>query len=144
MSFKLKVKGDKKVLKELKAVKTRYPEGFKAGLYGAAEVIMADAAQRTPVDTGYLRNSRFIAWTDRVSATLFELGYGAVYAARQHYETSWNHRVGEALFLQRAIDKYRTQLPVMVATFAKAAIKMRKGLQTIPKRLPSRPPKQES
>jgi hypothetical protein len=77
-------------------------------LYQAGSIIMTEAKKRTPVDDGFLRNSGYVTLpTRRGGDTFVEAGFGGAaktYAVKQHEELSYRHEVGEAKYLENAIN----------------------------------------
>lgn len=62
----------------------------------AMELVRAEVAQQTPVETGNLVGSEEVAPTDE-GARIFIPG---PYARRQHYGLDFHHNTGNALFLE--------------------------------------------
>ena len=62
------------------------------------------AQQRTPVDTGFLRQSARVREVDFAS---FKIIYLASYAIYVHDREELDHDVGQALFLESAINESR-------------------------------------
>lgn len=81
------------------------PEAAARGIYAAGEVILADATERTPVDTGRLRSSGYCAPPRGTAGDyVVEVGFGTDYAPAVHEKTEVHHAVGEAKFLEKAIQ----------------------------------------
>jgi len=96
----LKVKG----LKEIKAMIRKSAEEIQGALAAAIyeEGLALDdrSVRLVPVDTGRLRASHFVAPPSATSeGPTCEVGYGTVYALRQHEELDWQHTVGQANYL---------------------------------------------
>ena len=74
------------------------------------EVIMTDAKLRTPVDTGTLRASGFVALVDKgAMPKKVELSFGGAagaYAIYVHERLDVYHPVGEAKFLENAVNEW--------------------------------------
>jgi len=68
------------------------------GLHAAAEVIKQEAIERTPKETGELRNDCTTA-AEGFEAVVY---YSKPYAAKQHEELGYHHQDGEAKFLENA------------------------------------------
>lgn len=67
------------------------------------EEIMADSVRRTPVDTGRLRSTAYVAPPRLAGDWTVELGYGTNYAVAVHERTEASHSTGEAKFLENAV-----------------------------------------
>lgn len=107
MTFKLEltVTGQEELKKELVKWAKRYPPATAAALYRAGVRIERQAVQRTPVEYGVLRNSRYVAPPADEQNPRVEVGYGTDYAVAVHERTELAHpRGGEAKYLQRAVD----------------------------------------
>jgi hypothetical protein len=106
VSFRLDLKGLSKIQRQLKGLAKRFPRATAAALYAESFAIQAEATRRAPISEGggVLRTSAYTAPpTGRELAT--ETGFGTVYAARQHEETTWKHpRGGEAKYLTNAVN----------------------------------------
>lgn len=94
-----------------------------AALAGAS-LIKDEAVQRTPVETGTLRNSAKVdvgAEGGRVRAVV---SYNTPYAARQHEEVGWNHPGGgEAKYLENAVTAKRAEVERVIADAIRNAVK---------------------
>ena len=80
----------------------------ETALYQGGSIIMTEAKKRAPLDVGTLRNSGYVTLPRRDGDEVFvEAGFGGAakaYAVRQHEELGYNHEIGEAKYLQNAID----------------------------------------
>lgn len=80
-----------------------------AALTAEAELIMTDAKKNTPVDTGTLRSSGIV--TPRPADHRVDLSFGgaaSAYAAIVHERLDVHHPVGEAKFLENALNRWRS------------------------------------
>lgn len=69
-----------------------------------AQDILREAQRRVPVDTGALRNSAFISAPQGTGSHVkINFGFSAPYAKIQHDNEDYNHRQGEARYLEKAI-----------------------------------------
>lgn len=69
-----------------------------------AAAIIEEAQRRVPVDTGALRHSAFIGKVKRTGDDAqVDFGFLAPYAKIQHDNESYNHKIGEAKYLEKAI-----------------------------------------
>ena len=98
----------------------------EAALYQGASIIMTEAKKRAPLDVGTLRNSGYVTLPRRDGNDVsVEAGFGGAakaYAVRQHEETSYNHEVGEAKYLQNAIDAKENEVRARVQRLADKAL----------------------
>ena len=78
------------------------------GLFEAGNMIMTDAKRRVPVDLGALKGSGYVtAPTATPGGTHVEVGFGgpaAGYAIYVHEDLSARHPVGEAKYLENAVE----------------------------------------
>ena len=78
------------------------------GLFEAGNMIMTDAKRRVPVDLGNLKGSGYVtAPTATPGGTHVEVGFGgpaAGYAIYVHEDLSAHHPVGEAKYLENAVE----------------------------------------
>lgn len=90
------------------------------GLYEGGQVIMTDAKRRVPVDLGNLKGSGYVtAPTPNEGGMHVEVGFGgpaASYAIYVHEDLSAHHPVGEAKYLENAVE---AQAPAVFAHVAK-------------------------
>jgi len=100
----LTVTGITSVSTKLMNISKNVPERAARALNVIAEETMTDAKRRTPVDTGTLRRSGNVhqhATSRRLSA---EMSFGTEYGVYVHERMDVHHPVGEAKFLERAIQ----------------------------------------
>ena len=90
------------------------------GLYEAGQMIVTDAKRRVPVDLGNLKGSGYVtAPTATPGGTNVEVGFGgpaADYAIYVHEDLSAHHPVGEAKYLENAVE---AKAPAAFAHIAK-------------------------
>lgn len=80
-------------------------EAVAQSLNEVAEVTLTDAKERTPVDTGTLKSSGKVSEHATLRKHQAKLTYGTEYAVWVHEQTNLKHRVGEAKFLEKALQK---------------------------------------
>lgn len=106
--LKIALAGVGKVLKAAERVGERYQHAMEAALYGLGNEIMTDSKRRVPVDFGALKGSGYVTMPVADARTItVELGFGGpakAYAVVQHERTEFHHEVGEAKFLENAIN----------------------------------------
>lgn len=106
-SVSVKIEGLEKIRAAIEKAKKRGVEAVASALYVAAGVVMTEAKQRAPVDLGPLRNSGYVTLPEASSAPQVELGFGGAakeYALIQHERLEFKHEVGEAKYLENAIN----------------------------------------
>lgn len=132
MSMRFSIRGGTVIRRELERLLDAYPEAMGAAIYQEGLAIEADAKARTPVDTGRLRASAFvtppkrgeitqvmvrypdsgpgessilsvIATGDRRRVSV-QVGYATDYAPYVHENLEAHHAVGEAKFLENAVN----------------------------------------
>lgn len=86
-------------------------QGAGEGLQEAADVVKQESIERTPLETGELRNDCSTAVED-LDAVVY---YSKVYAARQHEEVGWHHQDGEAKFLENAVIAKQSEVAAVIA-----------------------------
>ena len=90
----------------------------KKGMLAAGLLIETESIQRTPKDVGILRDS---AYTQPIEGGV-QVGYTADYAPYVHENLEARHPVGEAKFLERAMnDKEAEALELIKQHAAEAA-----------------------
>ena len=104
----------------LQKIAAKFPDRVAAAIYQEAQIEMTEAKRRTPVDTGTLRASGFVAEPERhgrnISVTLSFGGAAETYAIYVHENLEAFHKVGQAKFLESTLDESR---PFMAARIAK-------------------------
>jgi len=106
MPARVRLKGAKQLRAALKEARATIGQATARALYAAGNAVMTDAKQRAPIDTGVLRASGYVTLPDPQSPRV-EVGFGgaaAQYALIQHERTEFRHEVGEAKFLENAIN----------------------------------------
>ncbi|WP_371053657.1 HK97 gp10 family phage protein [Rhodococcus gordoniae] len=88
------------------------------GLDDAAEVIKQEAIERTPKETGALRNDCTTHSGDLEAA----VSYSLPYAVRQHEELGYRHEHGEAKFLENAVIATRQTVGQIIAQAIRRAM----------------------
>lgn len=134
----VQLKGLNRMLANLKTMPPDMALAAEAGLFEAGSIIQGDAQAITPVDKGNLRGSAFtltqtltqLANSAQPSGEARSLakntpteiravvGFGgpsAPYALVQHERTDYRHTVGEAKYLEKAVQKNASRVPVIVA-----------------------------
>lgn len=111
-----------KIAQALEAGKT----AASAGLYAGGNVIMEEAKRRSPVDTGAMRGSGYVTLPEeRGSTIVVEVGFGGPagdYAAEQHENMTYRHPVGQAKYLESAMDDKAGDARDTIAAVAAASL----------------------
>lgn len=93
---------------EVQAAMTRYSkdagEKFEKTMLLAGLIIQGEAQRRTPVDTGLLRNSARTNKRGKSFQTEITVNFNTAYAVIVHEVTYYNHIIGEAKFLENAVN----------------------------------------
>lgn len=93
--------------RDLKKIAGGVASAILPALTTEAELIMTDAKKNTPVDTGALRSSGLVT----AKSNAVELSFGGAassYAAIVHERLDLHHPVGEAKFLENALNRWRS------------------------------------
>lgn len=106
-----RIEGLDELVRKLKAAPDVVLRAAEKPLYDAAEDVMTDSKEnRVPVDTGVLRSSGHVQDPERSGSRLtVDLGYGgqaADYAVPQHERLEYHHTVGEAKYLENAVERW--------------------------------------
>ena len=88
------------------------------GLDDAAEVIKQESIQRTPKETGALRNDCSTASGDLESVVFYSLPYSVI----QHESLGFRHDHGPAKFLENAVIATRTRVGQILAQSIRRAL----------------------
>ena len=115
----LEIKGADLLIRNLVNLARHASADVAGAAYEEMEIEMAEAKQRTPVDTGVLRASGFVNPPAR-RGRAFEivLGFGGPakdYAIPQHERLDYFHEVGQAKYLESVLDENRDQYPQRIA-----------------------------
>jgi hypothetical protein len=115
-SLELEFKGMDALERNLRALAAEMPDEINVALYQEAEIEMTEAKQRTPVDTGSLRNSGVVQRLDGDAGV--RLGFGgpaADYAVYVHENLEAHHPTGQAKFLESVLVESAPSLPKRIA-----------------------------
>jgi len=123
MRIEVTLEGEKEVLKNLRRLAVRYPEAAADALYAEGMLIDANMVPRIPVDTGRLRASHYVAPPKRDGGVLVvEVGVGMKYAVPVHERTELRHTVGEAKYLENALNALSPGMGARLAKRIKDAV----------------------
>lgn len=107
----------KKLNRELKAIKGRTIQGMAA----AATLVKGRSQAKTPVDEGNLKASHYTATGVTLSGPVAEVGCTADYAIYVHEDLEANHTVGQAKFLESALNESKDDIVNTVRRRARIA-----------------------
>lgn len=88
------------------------------GLGDAAEVIKQESIQRTPKETGALRNDCTTSQEGLEAA----VSYSLPYSVKQHEELGYRHDHGEAKFLENAVIAKRQEVGQIIGQAIRGAL----------------------
>lgn len=116
-----------KTLTELRRIALESPRAYGQGLYLFLAHVLTKAMRYSPVDTGTLRQSRWLS-EPGVIGTSFraEMGFFAYYALAVH-ESRNKPKTGRRRFLAVALDEERSKLAGFMASATRRLIKNAPG-----------------
>jgi len=120
--LQMHVTGTKKVRAELKKAARQHREAALAAIYQKGLQIIGQAVELAPVEFATLRRSHYTTLPDGRGNV--DLGFGTIYANRQHEETSWHHpKGGQAKFLEIPLKKAQSGFASAVAAQTRRNVK---------------------
>lgn len=134
-SISVELRNINKLGRELLEIAERSGTSALSALFEEGQEIMTAAKKRTPVDTGDLRRSGTVRQKQAkgargrdIEVTLQFGGPAAPYALEVHENLKVKHRVGEAKFLERAVNEAARTMSVrlvrrMSGTFSRSGRK---------------------
>lgn len=102
-------KGLNEVIRNLNREVMALQRRTTAGLWEAGLEVKRRAVELAPVDSGNLRASGYTITYDRPQGPAVEIGFTAAYAPYVHERMELKHPVGQAKFLETALQ----EVPVM-------------------------------
>jgi hypothetical protein len=130
--IKVTLKGSSEIQARLKSLVEQHQRAAAAALYQEGLKIMAASVERTPVDTGALRQSANVSPPEGSGSKIHvELTYGKDYAAAVHEKTEVHHEVGQAKFLESALSDAAGDFQKNLAERIEANVKSGTGMGTI-------------
>jgi len=134
----VRVTGLGSLQKKFREADRRTRSAMVAALFQQGTNIMDDSQQRVPVDTGALKKSAYVEKPKLRDANM-ALGYGKIYAAYQHEETSLRHpKGGTAKYLSRAINKIRLRYVKDLAAKTRTNLRKKRGIQAVKAKYPTK------
>jgi len=135
----ISITGTEQQRKSLAELKRSAPEAFAAAVYVAVSSVASTAMRLTPVDTGWLRQSRYVTKPRTRSATFsIDVGFAATYAAAVH-EVDRRYVVGEWKFLDKAARYHEPTLLGEIQRMTAGFMASRTTIDGVPKLHPDRP-----
>lgn len=135
-----RIVGFDNVEKNLKKVAKSHPAALAAALYQEGFSIMAESQKKVPVDTGRLRSTGYVAPPQEGDdAPTVEVGYGTDYGIYVHERTELRHTVGEAKFLEKAVNEAIAGYNRRLLKRTQQNIERGVGVRAISKLFPDRP-----
>lgn len=125
----------------LAALMEKHVDAYKGACYLLGTEIVTRAMRKTPVDTGYLRASRYVTKpTFTATGGTFELtvGFSALYAIWVH-DRDRNYTVGEWKFLRKAFDEVAANAESFIAKNTLRLAAAGVGLEGVPEVHPTGP-----
>jgi hypothetical protein len=115
-------------------------EAYQGACYLLGTEVVTRAMRRTPVDTGYLRASRYVTKPTFFGADRFELevGFSAPYAVFVH-EKDKNYTVGEFKFLRKAFDEVAPNAERFLVRQIERLVAAGQGIDDVPEVHPTGP-----
>ena len=107
---KAKLTGEEAMLRKIRKLQRTYPDKMEMAITVEAELIMTRSkASFVPVKLNALRSSGHVEKAERVGRiVLVRLVYGGVsapYAIIQHERLDFQHKVGQAKYLERPLNE---------------------------------------
>lgn len=135
----VRLQGTGKLTKRIYELRKNAPNELSAAMYLAVSSVVSTAMRLTPVDTGWLRSSRYVRMpTYNDDRFTIECGFSATYAIFVH-EISKNYVVGEWKFLTKAVEYHAPTLLSEIARMAAGLFGSGKGVDSIKKMHPTEP-----
>ncbi len=130
--------GDKELIRNLKNLGPKARKGAKRGLVTHGELVATDAKRRTPVDTGALRSTlhrrdgqdlarqALEQWVvaGPLPSNAIDTGPANKYAIAVHENLQARHKVGEAKYLQNAMNSLAGMMEKIVGRAIKKALRL--------------------
>lgn len=119
--------GVDRLVRALRAAGDLVSEAAQAAMVDEMDAVMEDAKRRAPVDTGTMRASGGTLPPERKGTQItVTAGFGGAasdYVVVQHEDLNFNHRVGEAKFLEKAMYERAVKIPRNLAVRINAALR---------------------
>lgn len=124
--IKARLKGGGNVVRNLMRAEKNIPNAVARGVYTAAVDLTNTAKSNTPVDTETLKRTGYATLPERQGDRIMsECGFGGPaedYAVDVELKDEYHHKVGQAHYLQAAMDEHEPQLETVIASVTNAWI----------------------
>lgn len=101
-------------------------QAAETALYQGGSIIMTEAKKRAPVDLGTMKSSGYVTLPMRQGGSVVvEAGFGGAakaYAVVQHENLGYRHEVGEAKYLENAINAKEQEVRDRIRRIADRAL----------------------
>ena len=114
----MKLNGLSQVLNNIKKAVALAGEATQEGLDAAGLIVESESIDRTPKDTGDLRNTAY----REVQGKPLRVGYWPQYAPKLHEDMKAHHEVGEPKFLENAAKAKEQEALAAVGDAIKRAL----------------------
>lgn len=109
---------------EAEQIRRRVRVAAEGAVRRAAEDLLGKAQRLAPVEEGTLRGSGDVEVDASGSTIVATVAFNAVYAARQHEETGWEHpKGGQAKYLEQPLREDAARYDRVIATAMEAALR---------------------
>lgn len=105
MRITVSMEGTDRVVGRIDRMHRSARDGAPRAMFRQAELTRTKAVRRTPLETGALRASSFVRVADRNAVEIVFGGPGAPYAIYVHENLNARHPVGQAKFLESAVQE---------------------------------------
>lgn len=118
--YNFRILGVQHLRNNLREAGPRATRALTASLFAEGQRVMGEAKKLAPVDTGTLRASGtvlppHIEGDGRIVVTLGFGGAAKTYALIQHERLDYRHKVGQAKYLETAMDEAEELMPHRLA-----------------------------
>ena len=111
-----------RVSDNLRRLAAKFPQAAAIALNEIAETTVTDAKEHTPVQYGTLRASGHVSETATPDDLSVTLAFGTSYAVFVHENLNAHHDVGEAKFLEHAVQRTAVSFPERMAAEMKSIL----------------------
>ena len=139
IGLKLETLGLKKIQRKIDMANRAGRSAIAGAILIEANRTARDARRRTPFKTGALRRSIYVV-RPRIGNATTEIGYSAPYAIFVHERTELRHSVGQAKFLEVAVNASRNGFVKRIGRDTSRLMKSGAGIGAVSSEFPTRPP----
>lgn len=134
MAIKVKVRGHKRILRNLRIASRRYEDAVGSAIYLQAQSIMAQSKRLVPVDTGRLRATGYVGPPERrgLFRVIVQAGYGTEYAVPVHEDLDARHTPGlTAKYLEKPTTTAAPKAALRIAKWTKQFMTTGRGFGAV-------------